>query len=416
MECPKCKFEIEKGSKFCTECGTPLFKKCEKCDANNNIYSKFCANCGHPYPVLDLRVEYYKSKMNFYDNIEICPSKEGTYILVEDKKKYKILDIHSLCSVTNYEFEEFGVRIGYGNISFVLGDFSFITAKKDGLWGIINPLNGKIICDFKYIDSKIVHYVGDYAANGTVLLKEKDKWGKVEGSTGSVILPFIYDEIYDEDLDGFDFDLLKYNGYWGVIRSGEQILPFEYAKVNYRTHDWHEHLFDFYLYKPIPPSQHKNGKWGVVDIYNGKIILSCKYDEIIFWGYDVQNDETYKIRKGDKWGVCFDGKIVVPCEYDDIEVLVYHECFIGHLWLYKVRKDNKWGILNACSGHVELLCEYDDIYYFDGYLDGVKTTNIIFNKGKKYGKIVFEGLSFARRYDCIYSEDEIRKLSNYECE
>ena len=260
MNCPKCNNENLSAANYCTECGTALFKVCDKCGAKTSLNSKFCPGCGYQYPALDLRVEYYKRKMDFYDEILIGKCKDGKFVLVKDRQIYKFLSVDSLKPTIPYEFEDIGrfEELDWCNS---------IIAKKDGLWGLINPLSGQIICDFKYEDYDLVYLQGSYDVNGTVLLKENGKWGKVDVEYGQVLLPFIYDEIYGSDLDfsGYnEFDLLKYNGYWGVVADGKQLIPFEYIKLGYRVYDRWGYISPQYGLNDdsIPPSQHKNGKWG----------------------------------------------------------------------------------------------------------------------------------------------------------
>ncbi len=46
MECRNCKAKLSEGSKFCTECGTPLPVGCPSCGHANPPHAKFCAECG----------------------------------------------------------------------------------------------------------------------------------------------------------------------------------------------------------------------------------------------------------------------------------------------------------------------------------------------------------------------------------
>lgn len=398
MNCPKCNQENVNDAKYCTECGTPLFKVCESCGKPTQWTTKFCPECGDKFPVFDLKVEYYKRKMHFYDDIVICVSKNGKYIIAQNKDKYKLLNICTLAPIFDFEFED--IKLLYINNG-LLDEHNFIAAKKEGLWGLLNPITGGVICNFDYEDCILVDYEGDYRLNGTVILKVNGKWGKVDGNNGKVILPFIYDEIYDYALDDYhkDFDLLKYDGYWGVIASGEQIVPFEYIKLGYRVVDRWGYLNDFGTNdESIPPSQHKNGKWGIINIYNGEIILKPEYDEIEPFG-----DNTYKVRKGAKWGVTnnCNGKIVLECEYDDVENF--------ERGTYKVKKKGKWGLANF-DGTLLLAYEFDDLYY-EINIQGFAFT---MRKGDKWGKVIYDPLYASygpsTKYDCIYSEDEIKKL------
>jgi len=52
MECPKCQFENQDGSKFCGSCGSSIKIKitCGKCGSENPDNYNFCNNCGHDLP------------------------------------------------------------------------------------------------------------------------------------------------------------------------------------------------------------------------------------------------------------------------------------------------------------------------------------------------------------------------------
>jgi class 3 adenylate cyclase/tetratricopeptide (TPR) repeat protein len=46
MECPRCQFENEEGSKFCLECGERLEHQCPQCGKTLPLSAKFCSECG----------------------------------------------------------------------------------------------------------------------------------------------------------------------------------------------------------------------------------------------------------------------------------------------------------------------------------------------------------------------------------
>ena len=46
MKCPKCRFAILEGMKFCGECGSKLDKPCPACGYSNPPQFKFCGECG----------------------------------------------------------------------------------------------------------------------------------------------------------------------------------------------------------------------------------------------------------------------------------------------------------------------------------------------------------------------------------
>src|SRR5580704_3006954 len=47
-ECSNCHSQVQVGSKFCAECGTPMQKHCTNCNASLSATAKFCAECGTP--------------------------------------------------------------------------------------------------------------------------------------------------------------------------------------------------------------------------------------------------------------------------------------------------------------------------------------------------------------------------------
>jgi membrane protease subunit (stomatin/prohibitin family) len=47
-ECSNCHAQVQAGSKFCAECGTPMQKHCTNCNASLSPTAKFCAECGTP--------------------------------------------------------------------------------------------------------------------------------------------------------------------------------------------------------------------------------------------------------------------------------------------------------------------------------------------------------------------------------
>jgi membrane protease subunit (stomatin/prohibitin family) len=48
IECANCHSQVQAGSKFCAECGTPLQRHCTNCNAGLIAGAKFCAECGTP--------------------------------------------------------------------------------------------------------------------------------------------------------------------------------------------------------------------------------------------------------------------------------------------------------------------------------------------------------------------------------
>lgn len=284
MKCINCGTENSNASKYCVECGSPLFKKCDYCMAQTNIDAKFCPNCGKQFQSQSLSIIKYKNKLTFYDSIFIDSTPSGKYITVVDNQKYSFLDIKFCSPIFDGVFDEVGTQKDYQNFCFV---------KRNGKWAIVNPVAGKFITNFIYDDYR----TNDHSGSEFRVLK-KGKWGKVDANSGLTTVPHIYDEIE------FD-DRVKQNGYWGWLNPRGKSIPCEFI-----------HLSSYVFSNNIRPSQHKNGLWGVIN-KAGNVIIEFVYDEIIY--NEPFGHSLYYLRKGNRWGLYCDGKRF-PCNYSLEEV------------------------------------------------------------------------------------------------
>lgn len=141
MKCIACGTENNNTSKYCVECGSPLFKKCDYCNTQTCINAKFCPNCGKKFQDQNINIIKYKNKLKFYDSIFIESTPSGKYILARDNQKFWILNLKSCISIFDYSFDDIGTQKEYQ-------DFCFV--KKNDKWAIINPLTGDLITDFLY--------------------------------------------------------------------------------------------------------------------------------------------------------------------------------------------------------------------------------------------------------------------------
>lgn len=46
MKCPKCNNTVSDNERFCSKCGSPLYKSCSKCKHEMKLSEQFCPNCG----------------------------------------------------------------------------------------------------------------------------------------------------------------------------------------------------------------------------------------------------------------------------------------------------------------------------------------------------------------------------------
>lgn len=259
---------------FCKYCG-------EKIDDD----SLFCQYCGRR--IVSTNIIARNQSLINKENQVIEKSKSGEYLLEGNSAiGYRILNKQTLSPICNIIYEDVFCQ--------GMECFDSILVKSEGKWGLINPMNGKLICDFTFDK---FNQTNEQFNNGYFTVYKNDFCGEIDGN-GNLSLPIIYDEIADDGM-------VKYKGLWGVVRNKVQIIPCEYISLGGGVFGFGGECYS----AGFPPSQHKSGKWGVIDIYTGKIVMEFEYDEII------HGDDYYQMRKGDKWGSWKMGEFRFPCEY-----------------------------------------------------------------------------------------------------
>ncbi len=262
---------------------------CKHCGKEIDKNYVFCWHCGKRVnPMSVVFPQCMKEEINAY-TIRLS-SNSGYYFIGDLGVGFVILDYNNKKPVVDTLFEDVMTQ-GREYVD-------SIWAKKNGKWGLINPITGVIVCDFIYDD---ISHLEEDESNGDIIVYSNGLCGKIDRD-GNIIMPIIYDEIRS-------CGRVKYHGLWGQVRNGEQKIPCEYIKL------FDNKYFDDFL--DDQPSQYKNGKWGVIEGYYGKIILEFDYDEIKFFEGDTN---YYIMRKGDKWGsksVCGE---IIPCEYSLNEI------------------------------------------------------------------------------------------------
>lgn len=198
---------------FCKYCG-------EKID-DDSLYCQYCGNKVTPINIV-FNSQKYKEIIN--SNTVLVKSKSGEYILAGNKSTgYEILNKQNKTPIIDTIFQDVFCH------SRELVDT--ILVKKKGKWGLINSLTGIIICDYVYDD--ISQTEEDYNnGSGEVIVYSNGLCGKID-CEGRVIIPCIYEEIGS-------YGMVKYNGLWGIVKNGNQIVPCEFS---------FEELFDK-CYKP----------------------------------------------------------------------------------------------------------------------------------------------------------------------
>jgi len=229
-------------------------------------------------------------------------------------------------------------------------------------------------------------------------VKINGKWGIIS-IDGSIVIPYIYDEIYDFDysitpkmegpyIDFFDYKgkiaIVKKNNLWGLVNTkGEVLTDFIYEQFfipNVRL--YHENraaamkngkwgflnekgeLLDTFIYDAVGSSYlenpdyvslfkgglavvKKNGKWGAIDL-NGNERISFIYENISTFNY-----ETTSAQKDGKWGyINKNGEEIIPLIYDDIKWFEIDLC--------PAKNEGLWGFINT-NGEYLIPAIYENI-------------------------------------------------------
>ncbi len=284
-KCVSCGTENPQNAKFCLSCGSPLEKKCTKCGEFTIMSAKFCPFCGSQFDMIeDVSVIRYKNKLTFYKYLFIYSDYgKDQYIVAFRNNYYQILSPVTAKPVNNDKYEE----IDSPSID---GYYRYLPAKKNGKWGVVDPISGAVQIDFIYnkIDS----------SGWTFRLYDGRYWGSIDASTREVTIPFEYDEItWHSDV--------KKNGLWGHYYNKKLVIPCEYIDLGVGL-------------SPIRPSQHKNRKWGLM-YSDGTVIIPFQYEEMIY--SEPFGHSLYYFRNGDKWGLYVsESKKTYPCIYTIDEV------------------------------------------------------------------------------------------------
>lgn len=188
----------------------------------------------------------------------------------------------------------------------------YVSAKKNGKWGIIDKANNTHI-PFEY-DSPL-----DYVGNALFRTSKNGKKGYID-EQNNIVVPFEYDMIEDF----FSYLKVSKNGKYGLIaREGYKVaLPFEFDKI--------ESANKYYA------AVRKGAKWGIVKVnVNSEVVIPFEYDELSLF-----SEGLARVKKNGKWGfVDSNNKTVIPFEYE--EAGIFREDGTA-----SVKKQGRWGTID----------------------------------------------------------------------
>ena len=178
------------------------------------------------------------------------------------------------------------------------------------------------------------------ATNGKFGFTNDDQW---------VIQP-----IFDEVVEFYDYSyaFAKLHDKWGLIdQQGKAILPFEYSKF---LDD--EYLFGDEEIKTVI----KNGKYGIVNRAQGKILVECIYEKPFSYTDDIfpYLGNVSVVYRNNKAGLLDEkGVEVVPCNFDGGKE-PFKDMYLN---IYVLAKQNKKSGLVDSVGNLAVPCVYDEI-------------------------------------------------------
>lgn len=176
----------------------------------------------------------------------------------------------------------------------------FYSVRKGYRWGLVNS-DGDLVLPCIY----------DWIWN---ILDEKISF-RYKGKLSYIpliLLPSKYDFIY-----GFheDFSIVKLNNKYGVItEEGQEVFPCIYDNLMYSD----DRLFREYIDNNHPLSRCYEGKWIIIDKWGLKI-NSDRYIQIII----LSNGFKKVLDKNGKWGMLdVYNRELIPCNYDKIKCVI----------------------------------------------------------------------------------------------
>jgi len=355
-----------------------LFINCSK--SKKIIDKKF-------YNVILETEDFYVDKNGDIKSIKLAKSNGKIGFLKENGEELFPCIFDSVVIVNNYNTlnsENISTRRMFFTVS--RDNNQYAKVKKDGKWGLIS-IEGKIIIpciydeiyEFDYSKTERMEppYI-DYLDWGTkiAIVKKNRKWGLVNDK-GYILTECNYEEFFIPDVQLFYKNRAgaRKNGKWGFLNlKGETVIPFIFDSIGSNYLNIPSITLTFSDRMAIVK---KNGKWGVIDT-NGIEIIPFIYDYI-----SIFSNGLAAVKKNAKWGYINQyNEEVIPIIYDEVKWFELGVC--------PVKKDNLWGFINEKNQFV-IPAIYSDILILSNYDGGLSFFSddnyCAVKKGNKWGLI-----------------------------
>lgn len=138
--------------------------------------------------------------------------------------------------------------------------------------------------------------------------------------------------------------------------------------------------------------QSKNGKWGVLEEIESKLVIPVIYDKII-QKLDLKIATYFIVKKGDKMGVINSAnEILIPLKYQNLSFNEVSAKYISDSWEVNVvaKKNNKYGLIDL-ENTIMIPFQYNDlvkISFDDIYKAKTNASYIVINSNNQH---IFEG-------------------------
>jgi WG containing repeat len=163
------------------------------------------------------------------------------------------------------------------------GKYSFVTKDRKLLYS-----DQFTAIDYLYDEERLINPFNMGNAF-RVVKRDKDKYGIFEEFSATLVIPAVYDGIYQKLDNGKEtFLVAKKGNKRGVINgNGKEVLPFVYDSINFNRPVG----ANFMEAKPTAIAV-KNKKFGVVN-FNGTVLVPFEYDDLVM----VSGNGLYKAKK-----------------------------------------------------------------------------------------------------------------------
>jgi hypothetical protein len=171
-------------------------------------------------------------------------------------------------------------------------DTPYTFAKLNGRWGLIDR-QGKTILPFEF--TRISHL--DYGEEVLVSVEKNGRYGLAGMMSGKMIADCVYENpiFFDESFytDSNILAVVYKNGKAGLLKvNGEEFVPCLYDKS--------KRPFAV-MYSEMHFLVRQNGKAGVIEAANGKLVLPCRFDEVKF--SEDSSGDIFQVKKSGKYGI-----------------------------------------------------------------------------------------------------------------